>query len=369
MHDTVLSVSEFVSLLNQTLEFAFPSVTIEGEITDYRGPNRNGHHYFSLKDAEANFKCVSFAGTVHTSLEEGMMVVISGSPNHHPKYGFSFVVRSIKPSGEGALMRAFLLLKAKLEKEGLFDVVRKRSLPEYPKRIGIISSSQAAGYKDFVKILSKRWIGVELLLADVQVQGDPAPGQIVAAFEHFNQIKDPVDLLVLTRGGGSVEDLQAFNDESVVRAVAGSRSPTIVAVGHEIDISLADMAADVRAATPSEAAQLAVPDKADELRRLQEMKLRLISLSVSREKFERLKMAVHQGVEQLTSTIKLNKSIIESHKQTLVLTNPQNVLKRGYSIARMNGQVIRKSTQVKTGDPVVLQLHQGELETEVKKQS
>ena len=187
MDRQVFSVAEFVTLLNQTLEFAFPVVSVEGEISDYRGPNRNGHNYFTLKDDQATIKCVAFAGTVQTVIEEGMKVVVIGSPNHHPKYGFSFIVRQLKPSGEGALKKAFLLLKAKLEKEGLFDPARKRPLPEYPSRIGVISSEQAAGYKDFIKILKKRWGGVAVLLADVQVQGDPAPGQIVKAFNFFNQ--------------------------------------------------------------------------------------------------------------------------------------------------------------------------------------
>ncbi|MDX1766209.1 MAG: exodeoxyribonuclease VII large subunit [Candidatus Saccharimonadales bacterium] len=367
MDDTVLSVSEFVSLLNQTLEFAYPLVTIEGEISDYRGPNRNGHHYLTLKDEQANLKCVAFAGTVSTVLEEGMQVVVKGSPNHHPKYGFSFVAHSVAPSGEGALKRAFLLLKAKLEKEGLFDLGRKRPIEVYPRRIGVISSSQAAGYRDFIKILTDRWVGVEVLLADVQVQGDPASGQIVRAFEYFNQMKQPVDTVVLIRGGGSLEDLQAFNEETVVRAVVGSRIPTIVGVGHEVDISLADLAADLRAATPSEAAQLAVPNLADELRRIEQYKLQIASISISRDKFDRLKTDLQQIVETYGLGLKMNKTIINSHKQTLMLTNPQNVLSRGYSIARYQGRVLKRAEQVKSGDRVVLQLHQGQVETEVRK--
>ena len=368
MDDTKLSVSEFVALLNQTLEYAYPMVTVEGEVSGYNGPNRNGHHYLTLKDENANMKCVAFAGTVTTVLEDGMQVVVKGSPNHHAQYGFSFVVRSLQPSGEGALKRAFLLLKAKLEKEGLIDQGRKRLLPEYPARVGVVSSSQAAGYKDFVKILNERWGGVQVMLADVQVQGDPAPGQVVRAIEYFNQMSEPPDVLVVTRGGGSLEDLQAFNDELVVRAIAGSRVPTIVGVGHEIDVSLADMAADVRAATPSQAAQILVPDKHDELRRLALARAQLAQVSISRERFDRLKDRLAFSVQQYQSRLQLNKNVIASHKQTLQLTNPHNVLARGYSIARLNGRSIKDALAAKKGDELVVQLHKGTLITEVKSQ-
>ncbi|HET7630253.1 MAG TPA: exodeoxyribonuclease VII large subunit, partial [Candidatus Saccharimonadales bacterium] len=227
-----LSVSDFVALHNQILEYALPEVTIVGELTNFR-VSKNRWIYFDLKDETAS---VRFFGTVYQlsgPLEDGMLLRVRGTPRLHPLYGFSVTVSSLQPAGEGSLLKAFDLLQAKLTAEGLFDPARKRSLPYPPERIGLITSSESAAYADFMKIIGARWSGLEIVLADVQVQGEAAIAQLVAAVEMFNQLAQPPEVLIVTRGGGSAEDLQAFSSEQVTRAVAASRIPTLVAVGHE----------------------------------------------------------------------------------------------------------------------------------------
>lgn len=386
MQDSILSVSEFVELLNQTLEFAYPSVNIEGEISGYRGPNRSGHHYFTLKDNNANVECVAFAGRVQVSLEDGMKVIVKGRPNHHPQYKFKFIVNEAKPSGDGAIKRAFELLKLKLEAEGLFSIDRKREIPKFPKRIGVISSSQAAGFEDFIKILNSRWGGVDVGLADVQVQGERSPAQIIKAIEYFDQTQSPFDVLVITRGGGSLEDLQAFSNEAVVRAVAASRTPTIVAVGHEVDISLADLAADLRASTPTDAARLVVPDREEFIYQIGVYRRTLAStfqqailsyqhklgglvssmsesLSTPRQKIDQLKTQLSDRVSQLTT--RLDESLISSRK-ILRSYNPKRVLARGYSLVRDESGILLSSvTKIKLTQKLMLELSDGQVDTEV----
>ncbi|MGH7193321.1 MAG: exodeoxyribonuclease VII large subunit, partial [Candidatus Saccharimonadales bacterium] len=258
--ELILGVSDFVALINQTLEFAYTNVTITGELANLR-VSKNRWLYFDLKDEGAS---VRFFGTVYNlpgPLEDGMLLKVRGQPRLHPSYGFSVNVMNISPAGEGTIRRAAQLLQAKLAKEGLFDESRKRPLPYPPSRIGLITSKQSAAYADFVKILDARWHGLGVEVIDVQVQGEAAPPQLAAALEQFNALAVPPEVIVLIRGGGSAEDLAAFSTEQVARAVAASRVPTLAAIGHETDLSLAELAADVRASTPSNAAELLVPDR------------------------------------------------------------------------------------------------------------
>lgn len=263
----IFGVSDFVAYLNQTLEIAYPFVTIEGELSNFR-VSKNRWVYFDLKDAGAS---VRFFGTVYSlpgPLEDGMVVRVSGSPRLHAQYGFSVNFQAIQPVGEGSIRKAADLLQAKLAAEGLFDPQRKRALPYPPRRIALITAGGSAAYADFIKITNARWRGLTIDHYDVLVQGEQAPGQIVAAIGAVNALADVPDVLVLTRGGGSAEDLAAFSSELVTRAVAASRVPTLVAIGHEVDISLAELAADQRASTPSNAAELLTPDRQEVLRQL-----------------------------------------------------------------------------------------------------
>jgi exodeoxyribonuclease VII large subunit len=270
----VIGVKEFIAILNETLEFAYPLVTVEGEVSSFK-VNQGKWVFFDLKDDEATLPCFMPLYQLKVPLEDGMQVRASGTPKLTKWGKFSLTVKRVEPAGEGALRRAYELLKAKLESEGLFETARKRALPLVPQRLGLITSAQSAAYADFIKILGSRWGGLSIQLADVQVQGAPAPLQIVNAIQYFNQLATPVDVLVIIRGGGSLEDLAAFNDETVARSIAASRTPTIVGVGHEVDVSLADLAADRRAATPTDAARLVVPDRAEMSRRVSALQDRL----------------------------------------------------------------------------------------------
>lgn len=359
MDDVILSVSDFVGLLNQTLEYAYPNVVVQGELANFR-VSKNKWVYFDLKD---EFSSVKFFGTIYQlpgPLENGMLLQVRGNPRLHPQYGFSITVQTMQPVGEGSIKKAAALLEAKLAAEGLFNAERKRPLPYPPARVGLIASGESAAYHDFLKILDERWGGVEVLLADVQVQGDLAPGQIVRALEYLNTHED-VDVIVVTRGGGSAEDLAAFSAEQVTRAVAASRTPTIVAIGHEIDISLAELAADQRASTPSNAAQLLVPDKKHELLRLKSASGSLataLSQSVSETK-RKINASRDQLQADIDTYLRHAAEQLSLRRQVLEAFNPAAALKRGYAIIRMNGKIVRSSASIKQGDGLKIQLGDG----------
>lgn len=355
-----LSPSDFVAILNATMEYAYPRVQIEGELANFR-ISKNKWVYFDIKDEEASVK---FFGTVFNlpgPLEEGMLLRITGTPRLHPLYGFSVTVQSIELSGEGTIKKAFSLLQAKLEAEGLFDESRKRLLPYPPKRVGLITSGQSAAYADFIKILKARWGGVQVELADVQVQGEAAPSQIAKALEHFNAAGEPPDVIVLIRGGGSPDDLQAFNTELVTRSIAASRIPTLAAIGHEIDLSLAELAADVRASTPSNAAELLVPDKTSALIEIGTYRDELERLTLISIRSSRQELALYS--ENLTSEIQSHiKHKLEWLKQTtqiLEIINPMHILSRGYAVIRKNGIILRSVKDIQKGDSIEVRVSDG----------
>ena len=360
MQDIVLTPTDFVALLNQTLEFAYPVVTIEGELSDFR-ISKNRWVYFDLKDEMSSIK---FFGTVYMlpgPLEDGLTVRAVGSPRLHPRYGFSVNVQSLQPVGEGSLKKAADLLRAKLEAEGLFAPERKRMLPAIPRRIGLVTAEKSAAYADFIKILNERWGGVEILLADTLVQGDQAPAQIVQAIELLNKSSNLPDVIVVTRGGGSLDDLAAFNDERVVRAVAASRVPTLVAIGHEVDISLAELAADVRASTPTNAAQIVAPDMAFELATLDATRQSLKRALAS--SYDKAIMDLIAAKDTIASQVanKLNNEAerLQALRRLISLFDPKAALKRGYAIIQKGSTHISSIKQVKAGDRLSLQLRDG----------
>lgn len=278
------SVSEFIGLINDVFtRQVFPGgVAVEGEVAEYR-MSQGKWIWFRLKDGESTVECFATVWQLRTPLEDGMQVRVFAKPRIHPKSGkFSLNVERAEPIGEGALRRAFELLRRKLESEGVFDVERKRPIPAFPERIGLIASRESAAYSDFLRILGARFGGVQVNSFHVQVQGQDAVSDIERAFRYFNAHPESADVIVLTRGGGSLEDLQAFNSEEVVRAVFSSRIPVICAVGHERDESLADYAADVRASTPTHAAELVVPDRAELAASIEGYRRRLASGFASR---------------------------------------------------------------------------------------
>lgn len=367
--DVELTVSDFVALHNQILEYAMPSVTVVGELANFR-VSKNRWVYFDLKDDNAS---VRFFGTVYQlsgPLEDGMLLKVHGSPRLHPQFGFSITVLSMQPTGEGAIRKAFDLLQAKLTQEGLFDPARKRSLPYPPERIGIITSSESAAYADFTKIIGARWFGLDMTLADVQVQGEAAPAQIVQAIADLNAMAVPPEVLIITRGGGSADDLWAFNTEQVARAVAASRIPTLVAIGHEVDISLAELAADQRASTPSNAAELLTPDKREVLVQFKAARESLgrglaQAAQASRQVMVQAKRELYRETEQAISRQK--QRLVLRH-QMLELLNPRAILRRGYAIVRdaTSQQIIRTTKGVVAGQELTIVIQDGSINTRVQ---
>lgn len=358
--EILLGVSEFVALLNQTFEFAYPDVTITGELANLR-VSKNRWLYFDLKDEIATVK---FFGTVYHlpgPLEDGMLLKVRGTPRLHQQYGFSVNVASIRPAGEGTIRRAAQLLQAKLAKEGLFDEARKRPLPYPPARVGLITSGQSAAYADFMKILNARWRGVEVTLIDVQVQGESAPAQVAVALDQFSALAVPPDVVVLIRGGGSAEDLAAFSTEQVARAVAASRAPTLAAVGHETDLSLAELAADRRASTPSNAAELLVPDRTHALAGIKGDASKLDEEMTRRLEAARTGLKEQGGAlaDRLDDVLARGRADLEGRLQLLKALNPEAVLNRGFAIVRSGGRTLRSVKRLPAGAIVDVQLAQG----------
>ncbi|MEO8584845.1 MAG: exodeoxyribonuclease VII large subunit [Acidobacteriota bacterium] len=259
--ERAMTPSQLVERLNGILKSGIPDVWVKGEIGNLQRPG-SGHLYFSLKDERAAVGCVMWRSTVVRlpfEAEEGLLVLARGYPDvYAPSGKLSLVIGELQPSGIGALQLAFEQLKARLQAEGLFDLGKKRPLPLLPRRIGVVTSRHGAALHDILKVLDTRFPNAHVTLYPSSVQGAAAPGEIVRAISAFSRVPGSADVVIVARGGGSKEDLAAFNDEAVVRAVAASRVPVVSAVGHEVDVTLTDLAADVRAATPSQAAELVV---------------------------------------------------------------------------------------------------------------
>lgn len=334
-NNPIFSVSDFIAVFNQTLEYAYPSVEIEGEVASFK-VNQSKFIFFDLKDKNGSVGCFMTVWQMRVPIEDGMKIIITAIPKLTQWGKFSLTVKSLRPSGEGALKKSFELLKAKLEGEGLFALERKRPLPRIPQHIAVISSTQAAGYADFIKILGDRWGGIKVDVAHVQVQGEAAPDQIIRAISYFNQQEVLPEVLVIIRGGGSADDLSAFNDEPLVRAIAGSRISTLVGVGHEIDESLADLAADVRAATPSNAAQILVPDRGEIIRsahaQINSLLPRILQLA---DQYKRnINMTLVDIIDKIEQAFNYKNQQFYSLRSVLAQLDPKVVLNRGYALIR-----------------------------------
>ena len=344
----IFSVSDFIAVFNQTLEYAYPSVEIEGEVASFK-VNQGKFVFFDIKDKTGSVSCFMTVWQMRVPIEDGMKIIITAIPKITQWGKFSLTIKSLRPSGEGSLKKSFELLKAKLASEGLFALERKRQLPHIPQHVAVISSTQAAGYADFIKILGDRWGGVKVDVAHVQVQGEVAPDQIIRAINYFNQQETLPEVLVIIRGGGSADDLSAFNDEPLVRAIAGSRIPTLVGVGHEIDESLADLVADVRAATPSNAAQILVPDRNEIIRSAQDRVRSLLPRII--QLIDRQKQIINDSL--ITMIIGIERALddqsrrLVSLQSVLAQLDPKAVLNRGYALIRglaKTGEIINIET-------------------------
>ena len=360
------SVSEAVAIFNQIFETATPTITINGEIANFK-INQNKWVFFDIKDEDTSINCFMSVFNLRIAIEDGMRVRIVARPGITKWGKFSLMIQSITPVGEGSIRRAFELLRAKLYKEGLFSTERKRALPELPSHIGVISSIDAAGYVDFIKILNQRFSDLRIDVANVQVQGIAAPNQIIEAIKYFNEMSAPPGVIAIVRGGGSRDDLIAFDDEILVREIAGSRVPIITGIGHEIDTTLADLAADVRASTPSNAAQILTPDKLEIISGLN-MQLRNLILK-SERKFSDMIYETKEKTNYFAR--KLNGAIEDLEVQykylnaTLKQLDPKIILKRGFAVVRDENNQLLAST-VKIGEILTIENDKLIIETEVR---
>lgn len=324
--------TEFIGVVNQTLDYAYSSVLIEGEVASFK-INQGKWVFFDLKDEESSVSCFMSLYQMRLPLEDGMKVVVRGVPKVTKWGKFSFTVQAVTPVGEGSLKKAYELLKKKLTKEGLFALEKKRGLPKDLTKIGVISSTQAAGYADFIKIINARWGGLDVQVAHTQVQGLDAPDQMIRALKYFNE-KSEVQLIVMIRGGGSADDLACFNDEELVRTIAASKIPVATGIGHEVDESLADLAADIRASTPSNLAELITPDK-NAMMNLVREKVDKAGTVVLRKIDERIKENSEEMVRVMREVETKIKEVLDSilQKQKILdALNPEATLKRGYAI-------------------------------------
>ena len=364
-------------------------VRVWGELSNFRR-HHSGHCYFTLKDAGASLRCVMFrskAVGLKFVPRDGLRVRLAGNVSVYERDGnYQLYVESMLPDGLGDLSAAFAKLREKLLAEGLFDESRKQPIPVMPKAIGVVTSPTGAALRDIVTVARRRHGGIPIILVPAQVQGEEAPEQIVRGIELLDRL-DRVDVIVIGRGGGSIEELWAFNDERVVRAVAAAVTPIVSAVGHQTDFTLSDFAADLRAATPSQAAELVVPDRSELLRRLSsarrrlnqalrhrliERRLRLercLQSSLFRRPQELLRdrsQLLDQLSERLTHALKTaldeRQQRLRIANEKLNLLNPWGVLQRGYSVVRRpDGAVISSAEAVETGESLDVWLHRGKL--------
>lgn len=390
MFTKALTVSQITGYIKKLLNTdpILKSVLVKGEISNFKH-HYSGHMYFTLKDDSSRIKCVMFKNAsmgLRFTPEDGMSVIVSGSVSLYEKDGqYQLYVDEMQPDGIGALYKAYEQLKSKLEDEGLFDISHKKPIPKYPSRIGVVTSSTGAAVHDIINIISRRYRCADILIYPVLVQGQGAAAEISSAIELLNKRND-VDVIITGRGGGSIEELWAFNEEIVARAIYQSRIPVISAVGHETDFTIADFVADLRAPTPSAAAELCVPDQNDveyKLRMCMNSLINLISYDIKNKKavLEQNKKImqslnpisqINQKRQYLDSVnnnliylmehcIDMKREKLNEYKSSLEMLSPLSVISRGYSIAYSLGtnKVIDDIQKVNAGDMIDLQVKNG----------
>lgn len=383
----VLSVSGVTNSLRELVEDRFSDIWVEGEISNFKR-HSSGHCYFTLKDDKAQLRAVMFRGSArHVAFrpQDGMLVHVYGSASVYEQRGdLQIIVRGMKAAGEGALQQAFEKLKQKLASEGLFDRDRKKPVPRFPRSLGIVTSGNGAALHDILSTLERRFPCVDVYVCPVQVQGIGAAEEIAAAIEAFHRLDRHIDVLLIGRGGGSLEDLWAFNEETVARAIAASRIPIVSAVGHETDVSIADFVADVRAATPSIAAELAVPDRQELLGLLRDRRellrssivrrierhRRHVRYLVSAHGFRRPADRLHQFVQKVDDLteqlhrcsvrgLQTRRRQVESLRARLDLLSPDRTLERGYVLVERDGKIVRRASDVRDDDVLQLRFSDG----------
>lgn len=389
---SILTVTQLNRYVKSLLEgdFRLRDMLVRGEISNFTDHYKSGHFYFTLKEGNCAIKAVmfaSYAGNLPFRPENGMAVIIRGSVSLYERDGsYQLYCYDMQPEGKGGLQLAYEQLLAKLKGEGLFDEEHKRPLPKYPEKIGLITSDTGAALHDMLNILSRRYPPAGLILYPALVQGKDAPKSLIKALDYFNR-NDSCDVIIIGRGGGSLEDLWAFNDEQLVRAVAASKIPVISAVGHETDVTLCDFAADLRAPTPSAAAELAVPDGAALINRLNQKEQELSNLIqyklfaarqyfdsvMNREALKNSQFYLNgrrQELENLQSAIETDmnhrmKSLQDKLAATsaqIALQNPWNQLQKGWTITEQaDGKRISSVENAKVGDSIVTIVADGKI--------
>jgi exodeoxyribonuclease VII large subunit len=396
MPDKIYTVSEITKQIKELLEGGLPTIWIEGEISNFI-LHSSGHRYFSLKDEEAQIRCVLWRGRsegLDFEPQSGMKVLALGKISVYEKRGeYQLYVEVLRPLGIGKLELELQRLKEKLQKEGLFDEEHKKPIPKFPEIIGIVTSPTGAAIRDIIKIIQRRAPYIKLILNPVRVQGKGAENEISQAIAQFNQY-GKVDLIIVGRGGGSLEDLWAFNEEVVARAIFKSKIPIISAVGHEIDFTISDLVADLRAATPSVAAEMVVRDKKELERELNSLAGRIINYQNSilehnrnrlesiersygfRKPLDLLNQKMQRTDEVWRAFLLVIKNYFELKKKGLSLfftqlnaLSPLAVLERGYSITRKVPElaVVKDAAHLKVEDEIEVKFHLGHIRAEVKK--
>lgn len=393
MEKRIYTVSTITREIKEVLETSFPRLWVEGEVSNYKR-HSSGHLYFTLKDENAQIRCAMWrfkADELRFRLEDGLKVLLEADIQVYEKSGsYQLIVQQLQPAGIGELQLAFEQLKKRLQEEGLFDPQHKKDIPVYPERVGVITSPTGAAIRDIVSVINRRFPATEILLYPVKVQGEGAAKEIAQAIVDFNDYGQAA-VVIVGRGGGSLEDLWAFNEEAVARAIFQSRIPIISAVGHEVDYSIADFVADRRAPTPSAAAELVVPDRQELLGVLAYYREKYHNnlqqkITASREKiaafqrsyaFRRPEDLIYQKVQRLDEiwramqtaihyTVERQKQRLENGHLQLRALNPEGVLRRGYSICYKDGEIIKNVKQLNTLDIVQVKLHKGQFISQVQ---
>jgi exodeoxyribonuclease VII large subunit len=390
---TVSRVTRYLREILETDDY-LQDIWVQGEVSNLSRP-ASGHLYFTLKDNSSVLKCVMWRNVVMRQSHiphDGEAIEVHGSINIYETAGqYQLYADLIRPVGQGNLYQEFLRLKAKLEAEGLFDEERKRPIPRWPRTIGVITSPTGAAIRDILNTIKRRYPVIKVILAPTPVQGEDAPAAIVLAFSIMNQIVQP-DVIILARGGGSIEDLWPFNVDIVARAIAGSSAPVICGVGHETDFTIADFVSDLRAPTPTAAAELATPNRSDLLTYLTDRNNRInraMQATITHQHWQlgrldnRLNMhspggqirtyrqhldeLIHRAGAELTYTLQLQRARLDGHWQHLASLNPESVLNRGYALIKFpDGRLVSSVNQVAKGDVLGVRVSDGEFTVQVK---
>ncbi|MGQ9799193.1 MAG: exodeoxyribonuclease VII large subunit [Ignavibacterium sp.] len=389
----IFTVSELTQSIKFVLESAFDNISVEGEISNFKS-HVSGHWYFNLKDENAVINCTMWRGFnnyVFFTPQDGMKIIVTGRLTVYPPRGsYQIDVRSMKPAGEGELQAAFERLKQKLKSEGLFDSERKRAIPSFPGKIGIVTAIDGAAIRDMISVAERRFPLVEIIIAPTKVQGNGAAEDIVDSLNKLNKIKD-IDVIILARGGGSIEDLWAFNEEIVARAIYKSRIPVITGIGHEIDFTIADFVSDLRAPTPSVAMELATPDKQELknaieyfvqkmeeslIEKIQEYRQRIDNvidsymfrypLEKMRNFYQKIDILFYKISQQIDKRVLLAEKEIQKYFSIISSYDIEKTLKKGFTLIKQDDKFVTRKQMYLSSKPITIKFYDGEIKFDNK---